>query len=133
MQFVVKIVMVVFLTVSFVITAEARTRKIRNGTISMKAGQKAGLHEVLTWNKRCRSVRVKFRKIDSKHGRLYTRSARFRIKKRQSKACAGKSVRGYRVFFKAKRRYKGRSSVRYSLKPANIRDTYVFSRRLRIR
>ena len=113
--------------------SEAGVKSFKHQTIKMKVGTRTGIQDVYAWNKNCRTVRARFTPLSSKNGRLYKVRARFRITKLADRKCAGKSVRGYRVVFKPHKKYKGATVVKYQIRPRNLPDTYVFSRRMIVR
>lgn len=113
--------------------AEAGTKRVKNPTIKMKAGNRTGLHYLYAWDDRCRTIPVRFRKIKAEHGRLFTVNSRFTISKKQSRRCGGKHVFGKKVVFRANRSYKGRATVSYQVSSRNTADKYVVTRRLVIR
>lgn len=113
--------------------SEAVTKSYRNKTITMQAGNKAGLHEVYSWNAKCRSVRLRVSASRPKHGRILVVRDNFKISARQSKHCAGKRVSGYRVVYKADRKFKGSTLVRYRIDSPEHPDSFAFSRKMVIK
>ena len=118
------------LFISFVGTdANAGVVSKTNGTITMHQGNKAGLQQAFAWNGRCRAVSVSFSGRASA-GSLQRVGGMFRI---GSGRCAGRKVRGFTVVYRAPRNFKGTATVRYTLKAANVRNAFSFTRQMIVR
>jgi hypothetical protein len=100
-----------------------------NGTITIQSGNRTGLQQAFAWSNRCRAVPVSFSGHASA-GRLLRVGGRFRI---GSGRCAGRAVRGFTVVYRAPRNFKGTATVRYTLKAANVRNAYSFTRQMIVR
>lgn len=112
------------------LVAVAATKSLKKSSITMKAGTRTGLQEVYSWDDRCRTVRVKVTPRSSPLGKVFVVRDRFVISKAQSKKCAGKTVRGFRVVFKARR--PGDTVAQYGIRSKALPDTYIVSRKMRI-
>ena len=110
--------------------ASAATKIVNHGTITMKQGNRTGLQEIYSWDNKCRTVRVRVKPRSTPRGKVFVVRDRFVISKKQSRQCAGKTVSGYRVVFKALR--KGDTMAEYSIRSKNLADTYVVRRKMRI-
>ena len=121
-------VILTFATQTYV--ANAATKVVKHGTITMKQGNRTGLQEIYSWDDQCRTVRVRVKPRKSSRGKVFVVRDRFVISKKQSRQCAGKTVSGYRVVFKALR--KGDTTAEYSIRSKNLPQTYVVRRKMQI-
>ena len=122
-------VVLTFTTQTFV--ASAATKTLKNPTITIKAGTRTGLQEVYSWNDRCKTVRVKVSPKSTRQGKVFVVRDKFVISKAQSKKCAGKTVRGFRVVFKALR--PGNTIAQYRVRSKALPHTYVVRRKMQIK
>ena len=115
------------LFVSFT-SSEANSRVISatNGTITIPSGNRTGLQQAFAWNNRCGTVRVSFSGRASA-GSLQKVGGMFVV---GSGRCAGRKVRGFTVVYRAPRNFKGTATVRYTLKAANVRNAFSFTRQM---
>jgi hypothetical protein len=111
----------------------ASSNTIYHPTITMKAGNRAGLQNVFAWDKNCRTVPVSIKARKPKNGNVYLYKSSFKIPSSQSRKCSGKSVRGYKVVFKADKKAKGSTLVKYQVKSKNVDRTFHFRRTLKIK
>lgn len=111
----------------------AASKTYNHPTISMKAGNRAGLQNVFAWDARCNTVPVSVRAEKSRLGQVYLYKSSFKIPAQQSQECAGRTVRGYKVVFKADKNAKGSTLVKYQIRSANVDGTFRFRRTLRIK
>ena len=109
--------------------AIARVILATNGTITIHPGNRTGLQQVFAWNNRCRAVPVSFSGRASA-GSLLRVGGMFAV---GSGRCVGRRVRGFTVVYHAPRNFNGTATVRYSLKAANNRDAFSFTRQMIIR
>ena len=100
-----------------------------NGTITIQHGNSTGLQQAFAWNNRCRPVPVSFSGRASA-GSLQRVGGMFRV---GSGRCAGRKVRGFTVVYSAPRNFKGTATVRYTLKAANVRNAFSFTRQMIVR
>ena len=113
--------------------ASAASKTFHHPTITMKAGNRAGLQNVFAWDAKCRTVPVTVEAFKPKLGTVYLYKSSFKIPASQSRECAGRTVRGYKVVFKADRKAKGSTLVRYQVRSRNVDGTFKFRRTLRIK
>jgi hypothetical protein len=113
--------------------AGAASKTFHHPTITMKAGNRAGLQNVFAWDANCRSVPVSIKAYKNKLGKVYLYKSKFKIPANQSRECAGRTVRGYKVVFKADKKAKGSTLVKYQIRSNNVDGTYRFRRTLRIK
>ena len=106
--------------------ANAGVVSATNGTITIHSGFKTGLQQAFAWNNRCRAVPVSFSGRASA-GSLLRIGGMFRV---GSGRCAGRKVRGFTVVYSAPRNFKGTATVRYTLKAANVRNAFSFTRQM---
>ena len=112
-------------------TNEAVSRIIAttNGTITMRSGSRTGLQQAFAWNERCRPVPVSF-SGRATAGSLLRVGGVFRV---LNGRCAGQRVNGFTVVYKAPLGYQGIAKVSYTLKAANNRNYFSFTRLMNIR
>lgn len=122
-------VVLTFSTQTFV--AVAATKTLKKSAITMKAGTRAALQDVYSWDDRCRTVRVKVTPRSTSLGNVFVVRERFVISKAQSKKCAGKTVKGFRVVFKARR--PGNTVAQYGIRSKALPHTYIVSRKMQIK
>lgn len=122
-------VFLTFTTQTFV--AVAASKSLNHATITMKSGTKTGLQEVYSWDDRCRTVRVQVTPRSTPGGKVFVVRDKFVISKQQSSKCAGKTVRGYRVAFFAKR--KGTTVAKYGIRSKGMKHTYEVRRKMLIK
>lgn len=113
--------------------SHAGIKNVRDATITMKSGNKAGLQYLYAWDKNCRPVNVRFKALKAAKGRLYTVPGRFKVSRSQSKKCAGRTIRGKKVVFRANRNSTGRTVVKYRIASNNIANDYVISRPIKLK
>ncbi|PWW03556.1 hypothetical protein DFR52_101237 [Hoeflea marina] len=113
--------------------AAAASKTYHHPTITMKAGNRAGLQNVFAWDAKCRSVQVSVQASKPKMGQVYLYKSSFKIPASQSRECAGRTVRGYKVVFKADKKAKGSTLVKYQIQSKNVDGTFKFRRTLRIK
>lgn len=100
-----------------------------NGTITMNSGTHTGLQLVFANDNHCRAVPVAF----SGHataGRLTRVGGVFRVR---AGLCRGRKVKGFAVVYLAPRGFKGTARVNYTLKAANRKNYFRFTRLMNIR
>ncbi|MCY0149354.1 hypothetical protein OEG84_16965 [Hoeflea sp. G2-23] len=117
-----------------VVQASAATKSVRHPTITMKAGNRAGLQNVFAWDAKCRTVRVRVAAHKPKKGKVYLVKSKFAVPASLSQKCAGRKVRGYKVVFKADKNAKGTTLVTYQVSSGNVKNTtFKFRRTLKIK
>lgn len=116
-----------------VVQASAASKTFNHPTITMKSGNRAGLQNVFAWDAKCRTVPVSVLANKSKLGKVYLYKSSFKVPASQSRECAGRTVRGYKVVFKADKNAKGSTLVRYQIQSGNVNGTFKFRRTLRIK
>ena len=109
--------------------ANARVISATNGTITIHSGAKTGLQQAFAWDRLCKTVPIAFSGRASA-GNLVKVGGRFSV---GSGRCAGHRVNGFTVVYVAPSNFHGSTTVQYSLKAANVRDTYSFTRRMIVR
>ena len=120
------------LTLIPAVQAHAASKTINHPTITMKAGNRAGLQNVFAWDAKCRTVSVSIKARKPKFGNVYLYKSSFKVPASQSRKCAGRTVRGYKVVFKADKKVKGSTLVKYQVKSKNVDKTFHFRRTLKI-
>lgn len=113
--------------------AYASSKTIYHPTITMKAGNRAGLQNVFAWDENCKTVPVSIRAHKPKNGNVYLYKSRFKVPSSQSRKCSGRTVGGYKVVFKADKKAKGSTLVKYQVKSKNVDKTFHFRRTLKIK
>ena len=113
--------------------ANAASKSYSHPTITMKSGDRAGLQNVFAWDAKCKTVPVTVKAFKPKFGNVYLYKSSFKIPSSQSKSCAGRTVRGYKVVFKADKKVKGSTLVKYQVQSKNVDGTFKFRRTLKIK
>jgi hypothetical protein len=113
--------------------AGAASKIIHHPTITMKAGNRAGLQDVFAWDANCQSVPMRVEAYRPKLGLVYLYESNFTINANQSRECAGRTVHGYKIVFKANNNARGSTLVRYQVRSANVDETFKFRRTLKIK
>ena len=116
-----------------VVEVSAKTQIISHPTITMKAGNRAGLQNVFAWDANCNTVPVSVQAYKPKFGLVYLYQSDFEIPASQSRECAGRKVQGYKIVFKADDNAKGSTLVTYQIRSGNVDGLFKFRRTLKFK